>query len=189
MKKFKKLVALLLAGVLALAVLTGCTNVDLSDKLAQKTTEAYAKAYKAEEAQLAEDAAALNKAMLAKIDEDGVLVFDTKTEKYMRVWLDDENVGEVIHKVEPAENNRHRWVVTVFSYNVDYTEDNTRFLASVAALKPEQVRAILSGSLDGLEIDKFGKRTKGSEVKGVGVSAKKLKDGTYCFVLTLDMLF
>lgn len=25
--------------------------------------------------------------------------------------------------------------------------------------------------------------------KGVGVSAKKLEDGTYCFVLTLDMLF
>ena len=191
MKKFKKLVALLLAGVLALAVLTGCTNVDLSDKLAQKATEAYAKAYgvKAKETQLAKDAAALNKAMLDKIDEDGVLVFDTNTEKYLRFWLDDENVGEVIHKVEPAENNRHRWVVTVFSYNVDYTEDNTRFIASVAALKPEQVRAILSGSLDGLEIDKFGKRTKGGEVKGVGVSAKKLKDGTYCFVLTLDLIF
>ena len=25
-------------------------------------------------------------------------------------------------------------------------------------------------------------------VKGVGVSAKKLEDGTYCFVLTLDLL-
>ena len=30
---------------------------------------------------------------------------------------------------------------------------------------------------------------KAQLVKGVGVSAKKLEDGTYCFVLTLDMLF
>lgn len=37
MKKIKRLVTLLLAGVLALAMLTGCdgqTNVDLSDQLA-----------------------------------------------------------------------------------------------------------------------------------------------------------
>lgn len=193
MKKFKKLVALLLAGVLALAMLTGCnqTNVDLSDKLAQKTTETYARAYgvKAEEAQLAEDAAAINKAMLDKIGEDGVLEFDTSKEKYMSIWLDNENVGQIVHNVELTANNRHRWIVTVFSYSVEHVEDNTRFIASVAALKPEQVNAILSGSLDGLEIDKFGKRTEGAEVKGVGVSAKKLKDGTYCFVLTLDMLY
>ena len=78
MKKIKRLVTLLLAGVLALAMLTGCdgqTNVDLSDQLAQKATEAYAKALgvKAEEVQLTEEAAAFNKATLDRIGEDGVL--------------------------------------------------------------------------------------------------------------------
>lgn len=36
----------------------------------------------------------------------------------------------------------------------------------------------------------YGVKAKEAQlVKGVGVSAKKLEDGTYCFVLTLDMLF
>lgn len=36
----------------------------------------------------------------------------------------------------------------------------------------------------------YGVKTKEAQLaKGVGVSAKKLEDGTYCFVLTLDMLF
>ena len=36
----------------------------------------------------------------------------------------------------------------------------------------------------------YGVKAKEAQlVKGVGVSANKLEDGTYCFVLTLDMLF
>lgn len=36
----------------------------------------------------------------------------------------------------------------------------------------------------------YGVKAKEAQLaKGVGVSAKKLEDGTYCFVLTLDMLF
>lgn len=36
----------------------------------------------------------------------------------------------------------------------------------------------------------YGVKAKEAQLaKGIGVSAKKLEDGTYCFVLTLDMLF
>lgn len=36
----------------------------------------------------------------------------------------------------------------------------------------------------------YGVKAKEAQLaKGVGVSAKKLEDGTYCFVLTLNMLF
>ena len=35
----------------------------------------------------------------------------------------------------------------------------------------------------------YGVKAKEAQlVKGVGVSAKKLEDGTYCFVLTLDLI-
>lgn len=56
----------------------------------------------------------------------------------------------------------------------------------MTTLKAEQVNAILSGSLEGLNADLIGQLKVNYEIKGVGVSAKKLKDGTYCYVLTLE---
>ncbi len=192
MKKMKHLVAVLLAGIMALAVLTGCgqTNVDLSDKLAQKATEVYAKAFgvKAEKVQLTEGAAALNKAMLDAIGEDGVMVLNKGDKNIEDVSISADKRGMMIlHKNESCENNRYRMVITAVFLSGERTEKGARILAPVAALKAEQVNAILSGSLDGLKIDSFGKPTN-EEIKGVGVSAKKLKDGTYCYVLTIDMI-
>lgn len=191
MKKIKRFAALLLAGVLALAVLTGCggqTNVDLSDKLAQKATEAYAKALgvEAEKAQLNEEAAAINKAMLDKIGEDGVMVVNKGGENIEEV-LNDNSGMTILHKMEPAEHGLYRQLCSFVVLGGEVTKEEGRYLAPAATLKAEQVNAILSGSLEGLKLDAF-KASADTKIVGVGVSAKKLKDGTYCFVLTVDMI-
>ena len=188
MKKIKRFAALLLAGVLALAVLTGCggqTNVDISDKLAQKATEAYAKALgvKAEEAQLNKEAAAINKAMLDRISEDGVMLLGK-----------DENMeGEVpflcfCNKTEKTENNYDRRIYSIVSFNEYPPEEEGYYRLSVKTQKAEQVNAILSGSLEELNANLLVNLGKIGKIKGVGVSAKKLKDGTYCYVLTIDKI-
>ena len=186
MKKMKRFAALLLAGVLALAVLTGCggqTNVDLSDKLAQKATEAYAKALgvKAEEVQLTEEAAAFNKATLDRIGEDGVLLIG-ENENYV-------NTTPMMffrNKDEKTENNYEHSIVTLVPFGGKRTPTGNGYRLSVTTLKAEQVNAILSGSLEGLNADLIVPLKENYEFKGIGVSAKKLKDGTYCYVLTLD---
>ena len=188
MKKMKRFAALLLAGVLALAVLTGCggqTNVALSDQLAQKATEAYAKALgvKAEEVQLTEEAAAFNKATLDRIGEDGVMSIG-KNENF-------EGVAPMLcfhNKNERTENNYYHSILSIVPFSGEYTTTEDGYLMPVPTLKAEQVNAILSGSLDGLNADLIGKLSERAEIKGVGVSAKKLKDGTYCYVLTVDMI-
>ena len=184
MKKIKRLVTLLLAGVLALAMLTGCggqTNVDLSDQLAQKATEAYAKALgvKAEEVQLTEEAAAFNKATLDRIGEDGVLLIGKDEGEIDTPMLRFRN------KEEKIKNNYYHSIVTLVPFGGERTPTGNGYRYSVTTLKAEQVNAILSGSLEGLNADYIG-QAKRFKIKGVGVSAKKLKDGTYCYVLTLD---
>lgn len=184
MKKIKRLVTLLLAGVLALAMLTGCdgqTNVDLSDQLAQKATEAYAKALgvKAEEVQLTEEAAAFNKATLDKIGEDGVLPIGKDEGEIDTPMLRFRN------KEEKIKNNYYHSIVTLVPFGGERTPTGNGYRYSVTTLKAEQVNAILSGSLEGLNAD-YISQAKKFKIKGVGVSAKKLKDGTYCYVLTLD---
>ena len=184
MKKIKRLVTLLLAGVLALAMLTGCdgqTNVDLSDQLAQKATEAYAKALgvKAEEVQLTEEAAAFNKATLDRIGEDGVLPIDKDEGEIDTPMLRFRN------KEEKIKNNYYHSIVTLVPFGGERTPTGNGYRYSVTTLKAEQVNAILSGSLEGLNAD-YISQAKKFKIKGVGVSAKKLKDGTYCYVLTLD---
>lgn len=186
MKKMKRFAALLLAGVLALAVLTGCggqTNVALSDKLAQKATEAYAKALgvKAEEVQLTEEAAAFNKAMLDRIGEDGVLSIGENEN-----CVDTTPMMIFRNKDEKTENNYEHSIVTLVPFGGKRTPTGNGYRFSVTTLKAEQVNAILSGSLEGLNADLIGQLKVNYEIKGVGVSAKKLKDGTYCYVLTLD---
>ena len=184
MKKIKRLVTLLLAGVLALAMLTGCdgqTNVDLSDQLAQKATEAYAKALgvKAEEVQLTEEAAAFNKATLDRIGEDGVLPIGQDEGEIDTPMLRFRNQEEKI------KNNYYHSIVTLVPFGGERTPTGNGYRYSVTTLKAEQVNAILSGSLEGLNAD-YISQAKKFKIKGVGVSAKKLKDGTYCYVLTLD---
>lgn len=184
MKKIKRLVTLLLAGVLALAMLTGCdgqTNVDLSDQLAQKATEAYAKALgvKAEEVQLTEEAAAFNKATLDRIGEDGVLPIGKDESEIDTPMLRFRN------KEEKIKNNYYHSIVTLVPFGGERTPTGNGYRYSVTTLKAEQVNAILSGSLEGLNAD-YISQAKKFKIKGVGVSAKKLKDGTYCYVLTLD---
>ena len=184
MKKIKRLVTLLLAGVLALAMLTGCdgqTNVDLSDQLAQKATEAYAKALgvKAEEVQLTEEAAAFNKATLDRIGEDGVLLIGKDEGEIDTPMLRFRN------KEEKIKNNYYHSIVTLVPFGGERTPTGNGYRYSVTTLKAEQVNAILSGSLEGLNAD-YISQAKKFKIKGVGVSAKKLKDGTYCYVLTLD---
>ena len=184
MKKIKRLVTLLLAGVLALAMLTGCdgqTNVDLSDQLAQKATEAYAKALgvKAEEVQLTEEAAAFNKATLDRIGEDGVLPIGKDEVEIDTPMLRFRN------KEEKIKNNYYHSIVTLVPFGGERTPTGNGYRYSVTTLKAEQVNAILSGSLEGLNAD-YISQAKKFKIKGVGVSAKKLKDGTYCYVLTLD---
>ncbi|RHV51399.1 hypothetical protein [Faecalibacterium sp. OM04-11BH] len=184
MKKIKRLVTLLLAGVLALAMLTGCdgqTNVDLSDQLAQKATEAYAKALgvKAEEVQLTEEAAAFNKATLDRIGEDGVLPIGKDEGEIDTPMLRFRN------KEEKIKNNYYHSIVTLVPFGGERTPTGNGYRYSVTTLKAEQVNAILSGSLEGLNAD-YISQAKKFKIKGVGVSAKKLKDGTYCYVLTLD---
>ena len=184
MKKIKRLVTLLLAGVLALAMLTGCdgqTNVDLSDQLAQKATEAYAKALgvKAEEVQLTEEAAAFNKATLDRIGEDGVLPIGKDEGEIDTPMLRFRN------KEEKIKNNYYPSIVTLVPFGGERTPTGNGYRYSVTTLKAEQVNAILSGSLEGLNAD-YISQAKKFKIKGVGVSAKKLKDGTYCYVLTLD---
>ena len=184
MKKIKRLVTLLLAGVLALAMLTGCdgqTNVDLSDQLAQKATEAYAKALgvKAEEVQLTEEAAAFNKATLDRIGEDGVLPIGKDEGEIDTPMLRFRN------KEEKIKNNYYHAIVTLVPFGGERTPTGNGYRYSVTTLKAEQVNAILSGSLEGLNAD-YISQAKKFKIKGVGVSAKKLKDGTYCYVLTLD---
>ena len=184
MKKIKRLVTLLLAGVLALAMLTGCdgqTNVDLSDQLAQKATEAYAKALgvKAEEVQLTEEAAAFNKATLDRIGEDGVLPIGKDEGEIDTPML------RFRIKEEKIKNNYYHSIVTLVPFGGERTPTGNGYRYSVTTLKAEQVNAILSGSLEGLNAD-YISQAKKFKIKGVGVSAKKLKDGTYCYVLTLD---
>lgn len=184
MKKIKRLVTLLLAGVLALAMLTGCdgqTNVDLSDQLAQKATEAYAKALgvKAEEVQLTEEAAAFNKATLDRIGEDGVLPIGKDEGEIDTPMLRFRN------KEEKIKNNYYHSIVMLVPFGGERTPTGNGYRYSVTTLKAEQVNAILSGSLEGLNAD-YISQAKKFKIKGVGVSAKKLKDGTYCYVLTLD---
>lgn len=184
MKKIKRLVTLILAGVLALAMLTGCdgqTNVDLSDQLAQKATEAYAKALgvKAEEVQLTEEAAAFNKATLDRIGEDGVLPIGKDEGEIDTPMLRFRN------KEEKIKNNYYHSIVTLVPFGGERTPTGNGYRYSVTTLKAEQVNAILSGSLEGLNAD-YISQAKKFKIKGVGVSAKKLKDGTYCYVLTLD---
>ena len=184
MKKIKRLVTLLLAGVLALAMLTGCdgqTNVDLSDQLAQKATEAYAKALgvKAEEVQLTEEAAAFNKATLDRIGEDGVLPIGKDEGEIDTPMLRFRN------KEEKIKNNYYHSIVTLVPFGGERTPTGNGYRYSVTTLKAEHVNAILSGSLEGLNAD-YISQAKKFKIKGVGVSAKKLKDGTYCYVLTLD---
>ena len=184
MKKIKRLVTLLLAGVLALAMLTGCdgqTNVDLSDQLAQKATEVYAKALgvKAEEVQLTEEAAAFNKATLDRIGEDGVLPIGKDEGEIDTPMLRFRN------KEEKIKNNYYHSIVTLVPFGGERTPTGNGYRYSVTTLKAEQVNAILSGSLEGLNAD-YISQAKKFKIKGVGVSAKKLKDGTYCYVLTLD---
>lgn len=184
MKKIKRLVTLLLAGVLALAMLTGCdgqTNVNLSDQLAQKATEAYAKALgvKAEEVQLTEEAAAFNKATLDRIGEDGVLPIGKDEGEIDTPMLRFRN------KEEKIKNNYYHSIVTLVPFGGERTPTGNGYRYSVTTLKAEQVNAILSGSLEGLNAD-YISQAKKFKIKGVGVSAKKLKDGTYCYVLTLD---
>ena len=184
MKKIKRLVTLLLAGVLALAMLTGCdgqTNVDLSDQLAQKATEAYAKALgvKAEEVRLTEEAAAFNKATLDRIGEDGVLPIGKDEGEIDTPMLRFRN------KEEKIKNNYYHSIVTLVPFGGERTPTGNGYRYSVTTLKAEQVNAILSGSLEGLNAD-YISQAKKFKIKGVGVSAKKLKDGTYCYVLTLD---
>ena len=183
MKKMKRLVTLLLAGVLALAMLTGCdgqTNVDLSDQLAQKATEAYARALgvKAEEVQLNKEAAAFNKEMLDRIGEDGVLPIG-ENEKYAGT------TPMLIYRNKDENNYKHS-IVTLVPFGGKRTPAGNGYRFSVTTLKAEQVNAILSGSLEGLNADLIVPLNKNYEFKGIGVSAKKLKDGTYCYVLTLD---
>lgn len=183
-EKIKRLVTLLLAGVLALAMLTGCdgqTNVDLSDQLAQKATEAYAKALgvKAEEVQLTEEAAAFNKATLDRIGEDGVLPIGKDEGEIDTPMLRFRN------KEEKIKNNYYHSIVTLVPFGGERTPTGNGYRYSVTTLKAEQVNAILSGSLEGLNAD-YISQAKKFKIKGVGVSAKKLKDGTYCYVLTLD---
>ena len=192
MKKIKRFAALLLAGVLALAVLTGCggqTNADLSDQLAQKATEAYAKAIgvKAEEAQLDKEAAAFNKAALDMIGEDGVMVLNKGDENIEDVGIGNSDMT-ILHKTESYESTRYRMSATFVLLGGETTREETRIFAPVATLKAEQVNAILSGDLSGLKVETFNGLSERAEIKGVGVSAKKLKDGTYCFVLTVDMV-
>lgn len=186
MKKMKRLVTLLLAGVLALAMLTGCggqTNVDLSDQLAQKATEAYARALgvKAEEVQLTEEAAAFNKEMLDRIGEDGVLSIGENencvAKPPMLIYR---------NKDEKTKNNYEHSIVTLVPFGGERTPTGNGYRLSVTTLKAEQVNAILSGSLEGLNADLIVPLKENYEFKGIGVSAKKLKDGTYCYVLTLD---
>ena len=184
MKKIKRLVTLLLAGVLALAMLTGCdgqTNVDISNQLAQKATEAYAKALgvKAEEVQLTEEAAAFNKATLDRIGEDGVLPIGKDEGEIDTPMLRFRN------KEEKIKNNYYHSIVTLVPFGGERTPTGNGYRYSVTTLKAEQVNAILSGSLEGLNAD-YISQAKKFKIKGVGVSAKKLKDGTYCYVLTLD---
>ena len=192
MKKIKRFAALLLAGVLALAVLTGCggqtANADLSDKLAQKATEAYAKALgvKAEEVQLNEEAAAFNKAMLDAIGEDGVMVLNKGDKNIEEVGIGNSDMT-ILHKTESYESTRYRMSATFVLLSGETTQKEASTLAPVATLSAKQVSAILSGSLEGLKLDEF-KASADTKIVGVGVSAKKLKDGTYCFVLTVDMI-
>ena len=189
MKKIKRFAALLLAGVLALAVLTGCggqtANADLSDKLAQKATEAYAKALgvEAEKVQLNEEAAAINKAMLDRISEEGVMLLgkDENMEGVAPLLV-------VVNKEERTENNYYHDILSLVPFSGEYTQTEDGYLVPVPTLKAEQVNAILSGSLEGLNADLIVNLGKNNEIKGVGVSAKKLKDGTYCYVLTIDLV-
>ena len=192
MKKIKRFAALLLAGVLALAVLTGCgsqENVDLSDKLAQKATEAYAKVLgvEAEKVQLNKETTAFNKAMLDAIGEDGVMVVNKGDENIKRVNISNSYMA-IMHKQELTENNYYRIPHTVVFLGGETTEKEASTLAPVATLNTKQVNAILSGDLSGLKVEAFNGMGEQNEIKGVGVSAKKLKDGTYCYVLTIDMI-
>ena len=192
MKKIKRFAALLLAGVLALAVLTGCggqTNADLSDQLAQKATEAYAKAIgvEVEKVQLDKEAAAFNKAALDMIGEDGVMVLNKGDENIEDVGIGNSDMT-ILHKTESYESTRYRMSATFVLLGGETTQKEASVLAPVATLSAKQVNAILSGDLSGLKVETFNGMGERFEIKGVGVSAKKLKDGTYCYVLTVDFI-
>ncbi len=185
MKKIKRFAALLLAGVLALAVFTGCGPTDLSGKLEEKVTDVYAKALgvKAAEVQLGTKEAALNKSVLDMIGEDGVLTIGSDTKNFSC-----SNVGaSLFHTQEPAEGGLYRIVSSFVFTNGDSTSEAGRTLVPVATLKPEQVQAILAGSTSELKIDKLN-FSYTEKINGIGVSAKQLKDGTYCYVVTIDMV-
>ena len=157
MKKIKRFAALLLAGVLALAVFTGCGKTDLSGKLEEKVTDVYAKAVgvKAAEVQLGTKEAALNKSVLDMISEDGVLTIDRKTvDAYCS-----NGVATLQHTFEAAENNRYHFVMSFVFINGEPTTDAGRTVVPVATLKPEQAQAILAGSTEGLQLDKLNSST------------------------------
>lgn len=89
------------------------------------------------------------------------------------------------NKEEKIKNNYYHSIVTLVPFGGERTPTGNGYRYSVTTLKAEQVNAILSGSLEGLNAD-YISQAKKFKIKGVGVSAKKLKDGTYCYVLTLD---
>jgi len=185
MKKIKRFAALLLAGVLALAVFTGCGKTDSSTKLEEKVTDVYAKALgvKAAEIQLGTKEAAMNKSVLDMISEDGVLTIDHKT---VDAYCSDV-VAMLMHTHETTEDNRNHEVMSFVFINGEPTTDADRTVVPVATLKPEQVQAILAGNTNELKIDKLD--FSNTKINAMGVSVKQLKDGTSCYVMTFDMVY
>ena len=185
MKKIKRFAALLLAGVLALAVFTGCRQTDLSGKLEEKITEVYAKALgvKAAEVHLSTEDAALNKSVLDMIGEDGVLTIGSDAGNFACSNF----AASFFHKADRVERGLYRMVSSVVFANGEPTKEAGRTLVPVATLKPEQVQAILAGNTSELKIDKLN-FSYTEKINGIGVSAKQLKDGTYCYVVTIDMV-
>ena len=159
MKKMKRLVAILLAGVLALAMLTACGEESGGSKsFAQQVEEAAIRSYNAsvsENSQLSNDSALRNRAMamLNKIDENGMIGSD---DALVFEAAADSGVGTVT-------------VILAGNLGVDPV-DNKIPAIEITAAELEKMN-----NAKGTETD----TNRYGEVKAIGVAAKTINGKTY----------
>lgn len=161
MKKMKRLVAVLLAGVLALAMLTACGGGD-SKSFAQQVEEAYMQSYNAsvdENSKLQNDPTLRSRAMamLDKIDENGMIA--TKD-------------------------------AVVFSYGVENGEQVVTMILAAQPSSQETNGKVPAIEVTAADLEKLKNSNNADdssssvgEVKAVGIAAKTMSNGkTYVAV-------
>lgn len=185
MKKFKRVLALLLVGVMALAMLTACGDsgssgsASLEDQFSDKLAEGFNTALGISGGNVLKEIA--KQRGLNKVTADGIIT-ESETDDEVTALSDE-------------------WVFTLNENDVN-VEAGTVTIAGVLAAKPagvgkykvatypeSELRRVIGMSMQDVvkELDLDLGELQGATILKCGVATKRLSDGTYTYAVAIEM--